>query len=234
MFRFALLLGLSVGLVRAEEAIERLQAAETVFREIMASPDTAIPQELLQRAHCLGIIPSLKKGGFVVGAQYGKGVVLCRAENRRNWTGPSTVRLEGGSIGLQIGGGEVDVVFAVMNEAGAKRLMQSEFTIGGAAEAMAGPVGRSAKAETDAFLRAEILSWSRSRGVFAGAVLQGSTLRADNDDNERIYGRAVTHEQILHGNVPPPAAASGLIAMLNKYSPSEETGVPPRTGATRK
>jgi lipid-binding SYLF domain-containing protein len=202
----------------AEDAIDRISEAKTVFEEIMAAPDKGIPSDLLDKAHCVVIVPAVKRGGFIVGAQYGKGVATCRNPQGAGWTGPSTVRMEGGSFGLQIGGGETDVVMMVMNEAGAKKLMKSEFTLGGEGAAMAGPVGRSTTAETDAYLRAEILSWSRSRGLFAGAVLKGATLRSDDDDNKVLYSKQVEHEDILQGRVPAPAAAQPLLNMLSQHS----------------
>jgi len=207
----------------AEDAIERLADAKTVFEEIMATPDKGIPRDLLSKAHCVVIVPSVKRGGFVVGAQYGVGVAMCRQPQGSGWTGPSTVRIEGGSIGLQIGGGETDVVMMVMNESGANKLMKSEFTLGGEGAVMAGPVGRSASAETDAYIRAEILSYSRSRGLFAGIVLKGATLRSDDSDNKKLYGKEVRHEDILRGRLPAPAGAAPLIQTLNKYSAVEKT-----------
>lgn len=197
---------------------ERIESARVVFEEIMAAGDKSIPRDLLEKAHCVVIVPSLKKGGFIVGAQYGVGVASCRGPGGRGWTAPSTVRMEGGSFGLQIGGGETDVVMMVMNETGAKKLMKSEFTLGGEGAVMAGPVGRAATAETDAYMRAEILSYSRSRGVFAGVAVKGSTLRSDDSDNEALYGRKVGHADVLTGKYPAPAAARKLIAALNKYS----------------
>jgi len=206
---------------KENEAVQRIDTAATVFTEIMAAPDKAIPNELLSRAVCVGIIPGVKKAAFIVGGRYGKGVLVCRTgETTQHWSGPSTVRIEGGSIGAQIGGGETDVVLVVMNERGAQRLMKSEFTIGGDAAVMAGPVGRSAAAQTDAYLTAEILSYSRSRGAFAGVSLQGSTLRSDDADNRAIYGKAVDHAAILQGKVSPPASAAALYDVLNKYAPA--------------
>jgi lipid-binding SYLF domain-containing protein len=206
-----------------KEATERVRAASEVLQEIMAAPDKGIPDWVLERAHCAVIVPGMKQGGFVVGARYGKGVALCR-DGRGGWTGPSTVRTEGGSFGLQIGGGEVDVVLFVMNEKGKDKLLKSRFTLGGELAAMAGPVGRAAKAETDALMHAKILSYSRSRGVFAGAVIQGATLRPDDDDNKAIYAKDVTHEQILGGGVAPPESARSLITMLGRYSWREQKG----------
>jgi lipid-binding SYLF domain-containing protein len=187
----------------------------------MAAPDKGIPRDLLSKAHCVAVIPSLKKGGFVFGAQYGKGVVSCRGEGGRGWTGPSTVRIEGGSFGFQIGGSATDLVLLVMNERGAEELMKSKFTLGGNASVAAGPVGREAKAGTDALMNAKILGYSRSRGIFAGAALEGATLRSDNADNRRLYGRAVEHKEILLGKVAVPSSASVLVQTLNRYSSHE-------------
>lgn len=197
---------------------QRIKDADTVFREIMATEDKQIPSDLLEKAHCMVIVPGLKKGGFIVGGQYGVGVATCRQPDGTGWTAPSTVRMEGGSVGFQIGGGEVDIVMAVMNEAGMKKLLESKFTVGGEAGAMAGPVGRSSTAETDALMRAEILSWSRSRGVFGGIALKGSTLRPDNDANTKIYGKPVEQRDLLTGKVTAPAAAKELLTDLSKYS----------------
>ena len=180
-------------------------------------PDKGIPQDLMDKANCVAIIPGLKQGGFIVGAKYGKGVLTCR-KPKGGWKGPATVRVEGGSFGLQIGGGEVDVVLLIMNQAGADKIMNSQFKVGGEAGAMAGPVGRTVQAETDAYMRAEILGYSRSRGVFAGVALAGSTLREDLDDNETMYGRRLTNKEILEGRVASPAAAKPLMTTLNRYS----------------
>jgi len=216
---------LAIGLaspVFAADAFDRITDAREVFEEIMASRDKDIPNDLLQKAHCLVIVPSVKKAAFIVGGQYGRGVAMCRQPGAPGWTGPSTVKVEGGSFGLQIGGGETDVVMLVMNQKGAEKLMKSEFTLGGEGSVMAGPVGRTATAETDAYLRAEILSYSRSRGLFAGIALKGSTLRSDDSDNKKIYGREVRHEDILNGKVATPEAAKPLIAAVNKYSSVEK------------
>jgi len=209
----------------ANDSTDRIAESKTVFEEIMAAPDKGIPQDLLENAHCLIVVPAVKRGGFIVGAQYGKGIATCRQPQGKGWTGPSTVRMEGGSIGLQIGAGETDVVMMVMNQRGAEKLMKSEFTLGGEGAAMAGPVGRSATAETDAYMHAEILSYSRSRGIFAGIVLKGATLRSEDDDNKAIYGKPITHEDILMGRVSAPATAGPLLEMLNKYSSVEDKPV---------
>jgi lipid-binding SYLF domain-containing protein len=212
------------GLVFAEDndAVERIGEAQKTFEEIMQTSEKGIPRDLLSKAHCIVIVPSVKRAGFIIGGQYGKGVALCRQPKGSGWTGPSTVRIEGGSFGLQIGGGETDIVMMVMNESGANKLMKSEFTLGGEGAVMAGPVGRAASAETDAYLRAEILSYSRSRGLFAGIALKGSTLRSDDSDNKKIYGKDIKHEDILHARVPAPSVAQPLIAILNKYSSVEK------------
>jgi len=215
----------------AGDSAGRVSVAKAVIEEIMAAPDNGIPRDLLENAHCVVIVPAAKRGGFILGAQYGKGIATCRQPQGKGWTGPSTVRMEGGSIGLQIGGGETDVVMMVMNQRGAEKLMKSEFTIGGEGAAMAGPVGRSATAETDAYMHAEILSYSRTRGLFAGVVVKGATLRSDDDDNRELYGKAIRHEDILMGRVSAPAVANPLLAMLNNYSsvedkPAAETNKP--------
>jgi SH3 domain-containing YSC84-like protein 1 len=205
------------------KTVQRLDDAVTVFSEIMDTPDKGIPQELLEKAQCIVIVPGLKKGAFILGGKYGKGVVSCRRSGGEGWTAPASVRIEGGSVGFQIGGSESDVVMLVMNERGMQKLMNSKFTLGAEGEVAAGPVGRDATAQTDAFMRAEILSWSRSRGVFAGLSLQGATLREDLDDNNELYGKAYENKEILGGNVPVPAAASKLISMLGKYSARKAT-----------
>lgn len=202
------------------DAIHRIDTSEEVLHEIMQTPDKGIPHDLVEKAHCVGIVPNLKRAGFIVGAKYGKGIVTCRVDNGHGWSAPSTIIIEGGNIGFQIGAGETDLVFTVMNASGENKLMKDKFTIGGDAAAMIGPVGRDTQAQTDAMMNAEILSWSRSRGVFAGVSLDGASLRADNDDNEAIYGTRVTQQEILHGHVKPPDAAERLYAELNRYAPS--------------
>lgn len=215
------------------DPVQRIASAQQVLDEIMAVPEKGIPRDLLDKANCIVIVPGMKKGAFIVGAQYGKGVSLCRAAGaKRAWTGPSTVRLEGGTFGLQLGAEATDLVLLVMNQRGAQKLMSSKFTLGGEAAAVAGPVGRDITAETDATMNAEILSWSRARGIFGGIALKGSTLRPDDDDNRAIYGKSVSHRDILTGKVPSPASAQGLIAALTRYS-KKETGQP-KTGFLRR
>jgi lipid-binding SYLF domain-containing protein len=164
------------------------------------------------------IVPGLKKGAFVFGGKYGKGFAVCRAANGQGWGPPAAIRIEGGSFGLQIGFSSSDVILLVMNQSGMRRLTKSKFTIGGEAAAAAGPVGRNATAQTDAMMTAEILSWSRSKGIFAGVSLDGATLRNDLDENQAMYGKAWTSKQILESGVQPPAAAQKLLSTLAKYS----------------
>lgn len=202
--------------------LDRLNEAATVFTEIMDAPDKGIPQELLETAHCIVIVPGLKKGAFIVGAKYGKGFVSCREKARRNWSAPAAVRVEGGSVGFQIGGSETDVILLVMNERGADRLLSSQFTLGGEGDIAAGPVGRSATAQTDAKFTAEILSWSRARGVFAGISLQGATLRQDLDVNKALYGKKLENREIVDKSIRPPRGAERLLSLLNRYSPREK------------
>lgn len=199
---------------------ERLDDAASLFSEVMGTPDKAIPQSLLDKAACIILVPGLKKGGFVFAGKYGRGFALCRRQGE-GWGPPAAIRIEGGSFGLQIGVSSSDVILLVMNERGMKRLTSSKFTIGGEATAAAGPVGRDATAQTDALLTAEILSWSRSRGLFAGISLDGSTLRNDIDENENMYGQRWDNKQILTSGAKPPAAADKLTGVLNKYSPRE-------------
>ncbi len=197
--------------------LKRIHESAAVFHEIMDAPDKGIPQDILEKAQCVGVVPSLKRAGFIVGAKYGKGVLACRT--RGGWSAPETIIVEGGSFGLQIGAGETDLVFIVMNRSGEEKLMKDKFTFGGDASAMAGPVGRSAEAQTDAMMHAEILSYSRARGIFAGISIDGSTLRPDNEDNRELYGRDVTPREILDGEVHAPAAALGLEHELARYTP---------------
>jgi lipid-binding SYLF domain-containing protein len=198
-----------------DEHTKRIHEASVTLHEIMNAGDRSIPEDLLKRSQCVGVIPDLKRAGFILGGKYGKGVLICRTAN--GWSAPSTVRIEGGSIGLQIGAGETDMVFLVMNRGGEEKLMKDKFTVGADATVMAGPVGRAAQAQTDAAMKAEILAYSRSHGVFGGIALEGATLRPDNDDNAKIYGRSVTSREILHGEVQAPAAASGLYSELNRF-----------------
>jgi lipid-binding SYLF domain-containing protein len=201
----------------AEEE-KRLINATSMFEEIMAIKDKEIPQDLLDKASCAVLVPGLKKGAFFVGAKFGRGFVTCRKKGGPGWSAPGAVRVEGGSLGLQFGGSETDVIMLVMNDRGAERLLSSKFTVGGDASAAAGPVGRTAAADTDATMRAEILTWSRARGVFAGISLQGATLRPDRDAIKGLYGKEMENKDIVYGDVAPPTGAQKLIELMNKYS----------------
>jgi SH3 domain-containing YSC84-like protein 1 len=218
--RTVLMIALTCGLLLGDgnQSVKRLEDSAVVFSEIMRTPDRGIPQELLEKAYCVVIVPGLKKGAFLVGGQYGKGYLSCRNKSGEGWSSPGTVRIEGGSVGLQIGGSDTDLVMLVMNRHGADKLLSSEFTIGAEGEVAAGPVGRTSSAETDALMHAEILSWSRSRGVFAGLALKGATLRQDLDDNETLYGKKLDNREVVTGGIAPPAAAHKLLSLLSKYS----------------
>ena len=214
-----LLLVAAGGLLGSDpKEVERVKEAATVFDEIMGIKERSIPQELLDRSECVAIVPSLKKAGFGFGAKYGKGVISCRPANGEGWSGPSTIRIEGGSFGFQIGGTAVDLVMLIMNKRGAEKLLSSKFTLGADLNVAAGPVGRTAEAQTDAQMHAEMLSYSRSRGLFAGVSLNGATMRQDENDNKVIYGKQVTPKQILLEGEKPPASAQVLIDTLSKYS----------------
>ena len=197
---------------------KRLTTAAKVFSEIMDAPDKAIPQDLLNKAECVVIVPGAKKGAFIFGGKYGRGYLSCRKATGVGWTGPGAVRIEGFNFGLQLGGTETDIVMLVMNQRGMERLLRSRFTIGGDMAAAAGPVGRTATANTDALMTAEILSYSRSRGIFAGVSLDGSTLRQDLDVNQHLYKKRYSNRDIVTGKLDPPASAQRLVSLLNKYS----------------
>uniref|UniRef100_Q01SA9 Ysc84 actin-binding domain-containing protein n=1 Tax=Solibacter usitatus (strain Ellin6076) TaxID=234267 RepID=Q01SA9_SOLUE len=230
-FALALALSSSAMLLAADTAAERMSDATKVFDEIMSTPDKGIPQDLLEKAHCIVIVPGMKQAAFVVGGKFGKGFVDCR-QTGGGWGAPAAVRVEGGSFGFQIGGSSTDVVMLVMNERGMRRLLEDKFTLGGEATVAAGPVGRSTAANTDAQMSAEILSWSRSKGLFAGVALQGATLRPDEDTNKELYGSKLTNKEILTGDVKPPAAAHSLTAALSRYSFRESKDTPIENRAT--
>ncbi len=216
---------LSAGLLFGEEsAAKRLQTSETVFSEIMAAPDKGIPRELLEDSQCLVIVPGMKKAAFIVGGNYGRGFMLCRLPSGIGWSAPAGVRVEGGSFGFQIGGSETDVLMLVMNKRGAEKLLSSKFTLGADASVAAGPVGRTTSADTDLKMHAEVLSYSRARGVFAGIALDGATLRPDHEANAELYGRKLTNEEIItdKSRIQGSLAESKLTADLNKYSDCKE------------
>ena len=202
------------------EPAKRLNEAAAVFSEVMGAPDKGIPQELLEKAHCIVIVPGLKTAAFVLGGKYGKGYMSCR-NKVRGWSAPGTVRIEGGSVGFQIGGSETDLIMLVMNERGADKLLSSKFTLGAEGSVAAGPVGRTATAQTDAQMHAEILSWSRAQGLFAGLALEGATLRQDLDDNATLYGKKLENREIVTSGRRAPKAAAKLMALLNRYSARE-------------
>lgn len=225
MRRFAvsvLLLLLLAPLAQAQDKeTKRLEASTQVLEEILGIPEN-IPQDLLDKAECIGVIPSVIKGAFIVGGSYGRGAFLCRSGEDFSgpWGPPAMYRLEGGSIGLQIGGQATDFVILVMNRNGVKSLLKSKSRLGADASVAAGPKGRTAEAATDLYMRAEMLTYSRSRGLFAGLSLEGSSLRQDKDSNEVIYGRPLSAKRILReGKVPVPKDAQELVSFLNRHSP---------------
>jgi len=201
-----------------DDTTKRLNAAADVLREIRGSPDKGIPKDLLDKAACVVIVPNVKKGAFIVGAKYGRGFIVCRNSNGRGWSAPAGVKVEGGSVGFQIGGSETDVIMLLMNKGAIDKLLSSKFTIGGDASVAAGPVGRTSSAGTDVQLHAEILTYSRSRGLFAGVSLEGATLRPDDDANKDMYGKEMSNKDIVFGNVKVPRAAARLLAELNTQS----------------
>ncbi|MGA2903205.1 MAG: lipid-binding SYLF domain-containing protein [Candidatus Korobacteraceae bacterium] len=205
-----------------QKETERLQNSYDVIRAVLDMPDKGIPHDLLNKADCVVIFPSVKKAAFGVGASYGRGVMTCRKgpEFRGPWSAPGFFALEGGSFGLQIGAQATDFVLLVMNEKGAKSVMTSKVKLGADASIAAGPVGRATSAETDAVMNAQILSWSRNKGIFAGISLEGSTLRSDDDANKNLYGKELNAKQIiLDGAVKTPPAGKQLISLLDRTSP---------------
>jgi lipid-binding SYLF domain-containing protein len=206
---------------KAKAEQDRLQNADSVMTEILKVPDN-IPQDLLDKARCVIVMPSVLKAAFVVGGSYGRGTMVCRTGKDFSgpWGAPAMYALEGGSVGFQIGGEATDFVFLVTNDRGVDSLLRSKVKLGADVSIAAGPVGRTAAADTDTYLRSEILSYSRARGVFAGISLEGSTLRPDNDANHNLYGSSVTATQIIkESEVQSPTVASDLIAQLQKASP---------------
>jgi len=212
-------------LYAANKEQKRLENSGTVMQEIVSVPDN-IPQELLEKAECVIVFPSVLKAAFLVGGSYGRGAMVCRTGEHFNgpWGSPAMYALEGGSVGFQLGGQATDLVLLVMNERGASSILDSKVKIGADASAAAGPKGRDASADTDAYMRAEILSYSRSRGLFAGVSLEGSTLRPDDDANADVYGRKITAKQIVLGHkVSVPASGRHLVRVLQKNAPHNES-----------
>ena len=215
---FAVAAALAPAVFAETEADKRLDAAADLVTDMMNASDKGVPQDLLNKSQCVVLVPGLKKAGFIVGAKYGRGFAVCRHASGTGWSAPAAIRIEGGSVGFQIGASEQDVLLLVMNDSGMKRLLADKFTVGAEATAAAGPVGRDAEAQTDAVMRAEMLSYSRSRVLFAGISLQGATLRPDVDANEEMYGTKLENKIILTGTTKPPAAAAKLETLLNKNS----------------
>lgn len=199
-----------------QKQVERIKNATEVFTEVMNIPEKSIPTELLARAHCIAIVPSMKKAGLGFGGHFGSGVVTCRTASRQ-WGPPSILDIRGGSFGLQIGGQAIDVIMLIMNKKGMDFLSRDKFNLGGDASVAAGPVGRATSAETNAAMRAEILTYSRARGLFAGITLKGAVVKPSVDGNRDLYGREIPAKSILEGNAPTPAEARPLLSALAKY-----------------
>jgi SH3 domain-containing YSC84-like protein 1 len=215
--RSGLILVVAVALsVTLRADAERLKNAEVVLTEMAASADTGIMRSLIPKAKCIVVVPGVKKAALGVGGQYGRGYLSCRKEAGA-WSAPGGIRIEGGSIGFQIGGSDTDVILLVMNDRGVDRLLSSKFTVGADAAVAAGPLGRQASAQTDATMMAEMLAWSRSRGVYAGISLQGATLREDGGENKELYGKELPNREIVKGVTSVPTVAEGFIKALGKY-----------------
>jgi SH3 domain-containing YSC84-like protein 1 len=198
------------------DEIKRVESATNVLNEIMAAPDKGIPNEIMESAKCIAVVPSMLKAGFVVGGRYGRGVATCRTT--RGWSAPAPFTIAGGDWGLQIGGEAIDLVMLVMNEKGMRNLLASKFKIGADASASAGPVGRAAAADTDWKLKSEVLTYSRSRGVFAGLTLNGAVIKQDNDETRVLYGKMIPFAEILTGKAAVPAGTEQFIAAVRKYT----------------
>ncbi|HXZ79892.1 MAG TPA: lipid-binding SYLF domain-containing protein [Terriglobales bacterium] len=203
------------------EEVKRVHAAANVMDEIMSAPDKGIPDDLLKSAKCVAVVPSMIKGGFIVGGRYGKGVATCRTAN--GWSAPAPLEIAGGSWGLQIGGEAVDLVMLVMNDRGMQHLLSSKFKLGADASAAAGPVGRHTEATTDWKMKAEVLTYSRARGVFAGLELNGAVIKQDQDDTRLLFGKMEPFDAIFKGNVPTPPEARTFVATVSKYAGEART-----------
>jgi lipid-binding SYLF domain-containing protein len=211
-------LALGTTMWAADTVQERLGEATKVFTEIMGTPDKGIPQDLLAKAECVIVIPNMKQAAFIVGGEYGKGFATCRDTARSGWTGPAALEINGGSVGFQIGGSSTDLIMLVMNKEGMQKLTSDKFTLGADATVAAGPVGRQAAAQTNVRMDAQILSWSRSKGAFAGVALTGASVRPDKSDNRALYGKDVTNKEILGGTVAAPANVNALAMAINKFA----------------
>ena len=197
---------------------DRLDASADTLTDMMRASDKGIPHDLIDKARCVVVVPGMKKAGFIFGAEYGRGFAVCRRQGGSGWSAPAAMRSEGGSFGFQIGASETDVVLLVMNDGGMKHLLSDKFTLGGDATVAAGPIGRDATAQTDAMMNAEMLSYSRSHGLFAGISLKGATLRPDGETNRELYGRDATNREILTGDFKTPAAARKFEKALHRDS----------------
>lgn len=222
-----------------DKVLERIKAAGTVLNEIQAAPDKGIPEEIMASADCVAVVPSMLKGGFVVGANYGRGVATCRHGD--SWSAPAPIRIEGGSLGLQIGGQAVDLIMLVMNQKGMDQLLQSKFKVGADVSAAAGPVGRHVEGTTDWKLRAQVLTYSRARGAFAGISLDGAVLKQDEDDTRLLYARMIPFDTILSGSTPAPGGTEAFLAEVSRYfhaskgksaSTGSSSAAQPSTGGT--
>jgi lipid-binding SYLF domain-containing protein len=204
-----------------EDEAKRVQAAADVLNDIMAAPDKGIPQEIMDSAVCVGVVPSLKKGGFIFGAEYGKGVASCH--NSNGWSAPAPFTVAGGSWGLQIGGEAVDLVMVVMNDKGMQSLLSSKFKLGADASAAAGPVGRHVEGETDWKMKAEVLTYSRARGLFAGLTLNGAVIEQDKDATRAFYGDNASFRSILQGSVAAPSGSEPFLTAMRKFDAEAQT-----------
>jgi lipid-binding SYLF domain-containing protein len=209
---------LTVPAFAQKDADSRLRAATEDLNEMMNASDKGIPQDLLNKATCVVVVPNVKAGGFIVGGKYGKGFFTCRRESGVGWSAPGSVKITGGNFGLLIGAKETDVVMLVMNRGGMEHLLSDKFQLGGEASAAAGPVGRDSSAMTDAMMHAEILSYSRSRGVFGGLDLAGSAVTSDKDANRELYGRDLSNQEIINSKIAVPAEAKPFIHTLDRLS----------------
>jgi len=198
------------------KAAERVQAAADVLNDIQGAPDRGIPQEVLGSAECVAVVPSMLKGGFIVGAKYGRGLASCRTD--KGWSAPAFFVVTGGSFGFQIGGQAVDLVMLIMNKEGMRHLLSSEFALGADASVAAGPVGRHAEGNTDWKMRAEVLTYSRARGLFAGVSLNGAAIKQDKDSTREFYGRMVPFKTSLTGEIDPPAGANAFLTSLAQWA----------------
>jgi len=222
---FSLLLA-AAATERRDADLDRIHSAGTVLDQIMSAPDSAIPDSIMSGAKCIAIMPSMLKAGFIFGANYGKGVATCRTG--KGWSAPAFFKLTGGSFGFQAGGQASDLVLIVRTDEGMQHLLQSKFKLGADASAAAGPVGRDAQAATDLSLRAQVLTYSRSRGLFLGVSLSGGVINQDQADTRAFYGKDWSYRSVLGGDVPPPQDADALLRMVEKYAPTPK---PPRAAA---